>query len=85
MRTDLLKDHLYTPLLDIYTQRMLHPTTEALVQPHSCTVLFLIARNWLDVPQQKIKKMWHVYTMKYHSVIKRKEITNMQVNDKTRI
>ena len=40
--------------------------------------LFTIARTWKQPKcpslDEWIKKMWHIYTMKYYSVIKRNEI-----------
>jgi hypothetical protein len=42
--------------------------------------LFVIARNWKQprCPSTKewIKKMWYIYTMKYYSAIKNKDIIN---------
>jgi hypothetical protein len=34
--------------------------------------LFIIGRSWsnLSVPQQKINKMWYIYTMEYYAAIK---------------
>ena len=40
--------------------------------------LFTIARSWKQptcpLTDEWIKKMWYIYTMEYHSAIKRKEI-----------
>ena len=40
--------------------------------------LFTIARTWKQPKcpstDERIKKMWHVYTMEYYSAIKRNEI-----------
>ena len=40
--------------------------------------LFIIARTWnqpkCPSTNEWIKKMWHIYTMEYHSAIKRNEI-----------
>ena len=39
--------------------------------------LFTIARTWKQPKcpstEERIKKMWHMYTMEYYSAIKRKE------------
>ena len=40
--------------------------------------LFTIARTWKQtkcpLTDEWIKKLWHIYTMEYHSAIKRNEI-----------
>ena len=56
---------------------------KSIIQKESCTTmftaaLFTIARTWKQ-PQcpssdEWRKKMWHIYTMEYHSAIKRNEI-----------
>ena len=44
----------------------------------SIAALFIIARTWKQPKcpstDEWIKKMWHIYTMEYHSTIKRNEI-----------
>ena len=64
------------PLLGIYPEKII-------IQKESCTTMFIaalftIARTcnqpkwpWTD---ERIKKMWHIYTMEYYSAIKRNEI-----------
>ena len=56
---------------------------KTIIQKESCTkmfisALFTIARTWKQPKcpstDEWIKKMWHIYTMKYYSAIKRNEI-----------
>ena len=63
-------------LLGIYPEK-------TIIQKESCTTMFIgalftIARTWKQPKcpstDEWIKKMWHVYTMAYHSAIKRNEI-----------
>ena len=64
------------PLLGIYSEN-------TIIQKESCTTMFIaalftIARTWKQ-PQcpstdERIKKMWHIYTIVYQSAIKRNEI-----------
>ena len=60
------------PLLSIYPEK-------TVIQKESCTTmffaaLFTIARTWKQPKcpstDEWIKKMWHIYTMKYYSAIK---------------
>ena len=64
------------PLLCIYPE-------ETVIQKDSCTpmfiaALFTIARSWKQPKcpstDERIKKMWHIYTMEYYSAIKRNDI-----------
>ena len=64
------------PLLGIYPEK-------TIIQKDTCTPVFIaavftIARTWKQPkspsPDEWIKKMWHIYTMEYHSAIKRNEI-----------
>ena len=64
------------PLMGIYPEK-------TIIQKASCTkmftvALFTIARTWkqLKYPSsdERIKKMWHIYTMEYYSAIKRNEM-----------
>ena len=64
------------PLLGIYPEK-------TVIQKESCTTmftaaLFTIARTWNQpnwpLTDEWIKKMWHIYTMEYHSAIKRNEM-----------
>ena len=59
------------------------PKVKTLIQKDTCTpmfiaALFTIARTWKQPKcpstDEWIKKMWHIYTMEYHSAIKRNEI-----------
>ena len=63
------------PLLGIYPEK-------TIIQKESCTkmfiaVLFTIPRTWKQpkcpLTYERIKKMWHIYTMEYYSAIKRNE------------
>ena len=54
-----------------------------IIQKESCTTMFIaalftIGRTWKQPKcpstEEWIKKMWHVYTMEYHSAIKRNEM-----------
>ena len=64
------------PLLGIYPEK-------TIIQKESCTTmfnaaLFTIARSWRQpkcpLTEDRIKKMWHIYTVEYYSAIKRNEI-----------
>ena len=64
------------PLLGIYLGK-------TIVQKDTCTpmfkaALFSIARTWkqpkCSLTEEWIKKMWHIYKMKYYPAIKRNEI-----------
>ena len=64
------------PFLCIYLEK-------TIIQKESCTkmfiaALFTIARTWKQPKcpstDEWIKKMWHIYTMKYYSATKRNEI-----------
>ena len=60
------------PLLGIYLEK-------TIIQKESCTTMFLaalftIARSWKQPKcpstDEWIKKMWHIYTMEFHSAMK---------------
>ena len=64
------------PLLGIYPEN-------TIIQKESCTkmfiaALFTIARTWKQPKcpssDEWIEKMWHIYTVKYYSAIKRNEM-----------
>ena len=63
-------------LLGIYPEK-------TIIQEESCTTMFIAAlfttaRTWnqpkCPLTDEWIKKMWHIYTMKYYSAIKRNKI-----------
>ena len=63
-------------LLGIYPEK-------TIIQKESCitmftAALFTIARTWKQPKcpstDERIKKMWHIYTMEYYSAIKRNEM-----------
>ena len=64
------------PLLGVYPEK-------TIIQKESCITMFIaalftIARTWKQPKRPStdewIRKMWHIYTMKYYSVITRNEI-----------
>ena len=64
------------PLLGIYPEKtIIQKDTRTTM---FTTALFTIARTWKQPKcpstDEWIKKMWHMYTMEYYSVIKRNEI-----------
>jgi hypothetical protein len=62
-----------------YIQNMVQNTTNTLAQLCIAS-LFVIARNWKQPrcpsAEEWIKKLWHIYTMKYYSAVKNKDIMN---------
>ena len=64
------------PLLGIYPEK-------TIIQKDTCTpvfiaALFTIARTWKQPKcpsiEERIKKMWYIYTMEYYSAIKKNKI-----------
>ena len=64
------------PLLGIYPEK-------TIIQKDTWTTMFIaalftIARAWKQpkcpLTDERIKKMWHIYTMEYYSAIKRNEM-----------
>ena len=56
---------------------------KTIIQKESCTTMFIaalftIARTWKQPKcpstEERIKKLWHIYTMDYYSAIQRNEI-----------
>ena len=64
------------PLLGMYPEK-------TIIQKESCTTVFIaalftIGRTWkqpkCQSTDERIKMMWHIYTMEYYSAIKRNEM-----------
>ena len=64
------------PLLGVYPAK-------TIIQKETCTTMFIaalltIVRTWKQPKcpstDERLKKMWHIYTMEYYSAIKRNEI-----------
>jgi len=64
------------PLLGIYPEKTM--TYKDVSTPVFIAALFAIAKTWKQPKcpstEEWIKKMWHIYTMKYYSAIKMNEI-----------
>ena len=64
------------PLLGIYPEKTM--TCKDTCTPMFIAALFTIAKTWKQPKcpstEEWIKKMWYMYTMEYHSSIKRNEI-----------
>ena len=65
------------PLLSIHTE-------ETRIERDTCTsmfiaALFIIARTWTKPrcpsADERIRKLWHIYTMEYYSAIKRMHLS----------
>ena len=63
------------PLLGIHTE-------DTRIERDTCTLMFIaalftIARTWKQPrcpsADEKIRKLWYIYTMEYHSAIKKKK------------
>ena len=65
------------PLLGIYPEKT--TTRKDTCTPMFIAALFAIAKTWKQPKcpstEEWIKKKWYIYTMKYYSAIKRKEVT----------
>ena len=65
-----------TPLLGIYPEKT--TTRKDTCTPIFIATLFAISKTWKQPKcpstEERIKKMWYIYTMEYYSAIKRKEV-----------
>ena len=61
------------PLLGIHTEETI--TERDMCTPMLITALFTIARTWKQprcpLADERIKKLWYIYTMEYYSAIKK--------------
>ena len=67
-----------TPLLSIYPENMKTQIRKDTCTPMFIAALFTIVRTWKQSKcpstEERIKKMWYIYTMEYYSAIKRDEV-----------
>ena len=72
-----------TELISLCYAATSHYPEKTIIQKESCTkmfiaALFTIARTWKQPKcpssDERIKKMWHIYTVEYYSAIKRNEM-----------
>ena len=67
-----------TPLLDIYPEELKSESQRDIFTPIFTAALFTIARIWKQPKcpstDERIKKMWYIYTMEYYSDVEKNEI-----------
>ena len=66
------------PLLGLYPKNPKTPILKTLGTPIFIAVLFTIAKSWKQTKcpsvNEWIKKLWYIYTMKYYTVERKKEL-----------
>jgi hypothetical protein len=66
------------PLLGIYPRKCNTDYSRGTCTPMFIAVLFVIAKLWKQprcpITDEQIKKMWHLYTIEFYSVMKKNEI-----------
>ena len=70
------RKYTFSPLLGIYPEKTM--TWKDTCSPVFTAALYAIAKTWKQpkcpLTEKWIKKTWYIYTMEYHSAIKRKEV-----------
>ena len=66
------------PLLGIYPNNPKTPIRNNICTPVFIAALFTITKTWklpnCPSEEERIKKLWYIYTMKYYAATKMKEI-----------
>jgi hypothetical protein len=73
------------PFLSIYTKERTPGYKRDTCTPMFTAALCTIAKLWKQLrcptTDEKIKKMWYVYTMKFYSAIRRMKFCCLQINE----